>query len=389
MLHQTNEAYSGLNILDDDLSQFTSDEAPFVTMGETMLRDTPADLERLERTRQVWLSPGGSELTVAVMLNRLGIPAEYITRLPDNPYGWMVRNIAREQGVKVDHLVWAEKTEPIGRYLYELGRTPRSGVAWYQRKYSAASRLGAGMVAWPALLREARLLHTSGITFGLAPHSGYERNYLLEAFQEALAFKPAGCRVGLDFNYRSTLWNVEQCRAVMTSLIEEHVDILIITLEDLFTFYGISCGGMTTEAYTRGELEGLPDDALGECLERAIERFHLQVAAVTLRYADSHEQHRWESVAMDSQRNFYRSAAVRPVVLQDRLGGGDAWVGGFYYGLLTEADPVRALQKGVLVGDAATRLKQTLMYDLPVISRQDIQSLLWADVSGGGRRVTR
>ena len=60
----------------------------------------------------------------------------------------------------------------------------------YQRKYSAASRLEAGMVDWKEALKDARLFHTSGITFGLAAHSSYDRNYYLEAFQEAIAADP-------------------------------------------------------------------------------------------------------------------------------------------------------------------------------------------------------
>jgi len=110
---------------------------------------------------------------------------------------------------------------------------------------------------------------------------------------------------------------------------------------------------------------------------------------VTIRYPDTFEQHRWESAALDWNGHFFRSGAVRPVVLWDRLGGGDTWNGGFYYGLLTEDDAALAIQKGVLVGDAATRLKQTLMFDLPIVTKEEIQALLTADVTGGGKRTAR
>ncbi len=185
---QTPPAY---DITKDDLGRFGRRPA-LVTFGEVMVRDTPADMERPERTRLVHLSMAGSEYTLAIGLARLGIPTAYITRVPDNPYGRAVRNIARENGVNTDHMVWASKTEPIGRLIYEIGRTPRRDAGIYQRKYSAASRLDAGMVDWKAALKEARLLHTSGITFGLAAHSQYDRNYNLEAFKEAIAGKPAG-----------------------------------------------------------------------------------------------------------------------------------------------------------------------------------------------------
>jgi 2-dehydro-3-deoxygluconokinase len=355
--------------------------ATFITFGETMLRDTPADNERLERTRRVELSLGGSELTVAVMLARLGVSASYITRVPDNPYGWLLRNTAGEQGVDTSHFAWADKTDLFGRYLYELGRTPRPGAAWYQRKFSAASQLSPGMVDWPTALQAARLLHTSGITFGLAVHSGYTRNYLLETFHEAINHLPSECLVGIDFNYRTTLWTPEQCKAVLTPILHDHTDILITTIHDMQQFYGIG--------FAKMESDRLPDLPLKAFLRQVQETFCLKVVAVTLRHADSNEQQRWESAAYDANGNFYRSAEARPMVPLDRLGGGDAWVGGFYYGLLTESDPAKALETGVLIGDAATRLKQTLMYDLPIVTMGEIQALIKADASGRYTRITR
>ncbi len=92
---------------------------------------------------------------------------------------------------------------------------------------------------------------------------------------------------------------------------------------------------------------------------------------------------------MNKQGGFFRSPEIRSIVLMDRLGGGDTWNGGFYYGLLTEANPAVAVQKGVLVGDAATRLKQTQMFDLPIVTKQEIQARLKADVLGGGKRTAR
>ena len=376
-------------IVKDDLSGFAGRGAAFVTFGETMVRDTPADEERLERTRRVNVSLAGSEFTLAVMLSRLGVPSAYITRVPDNPYGWMLRNVAREQGVSTEHFVWAEKTEPIGRFLYELGRTPRRGVGWYQRKFSAASKLGAGMVDWESALGGARLFHTSGISFGLSAHSGYERNYLLEAFQEAMAAKPPQCLVGLDYNYRGTLWSPAQCEQVMTPLIVEHVEVLITTIEDMSKIYGMDCGKVSAEEIAKGDIGRLEDEDVQAFMHQLMERFHLQAVGVTIRYPDTHEQHRWESAAMDDQGHFFRSGDVRPIVLKDRLGGGDTWNGGFYYGLLTESDRAVGIQKGVLVGDAATRLKQTLMYDLPIVTKEEIQARMIADVKGGAKRTAR
>jgi 2-dehydro-3-deoxygluconokinase len=376
-------------IINDNLSQFNGKTAVFTTIGEVMVRETPADMERLERTRKVYISMAGSEYTLAIGLSRLGIPSAYITRVPENPYGMMVRNIARENGVNTDHIAWAPKTDPIGHLLYEMSRSPRKNIAIYQRKFSAASRLGKGMVDWKSALAETKLFHTSGITFGLSTHSGYEINYNYEAFLEGLSVKPSDCRVGLDFNYRSTLWNKEQARDLMAKVISEHVDILITTIEDMAQLYGISCGQYSAKQIVDGDINEIQDDDIRRFAEQVCKMFNVQIVAITIRYPDTFEHHRWESSAVDAQGHFFRSPAVRPIALLDRLGGGDTWNAGFYYGLLTAGFNEEGMRKGVLVGDAASRLKQTLMFDLPIIEKSEVQALLKADVAGGGKRVDR
>jgi 2-dehydro-3-deoxygluconokinase len=373
----------------DDMAPFAGKGPAVVTFGETLVRDTPSDLQRLERTAAVNISLAGSEYTLAMMLVRLGIPCAYITRVPDNPYGWLVRDTARSVGVNTDFIVWAPKAEPIGRFLYELGRTPRKSAGWYQRMYSAASRLGAGLVDWRSALRDSQILHVSGISFGLSYHSKYERNHLLEAFEEAVSIKPHGCSVGLDFNYRATLWSKDQCRSIMTPLLTEHVDILITTIEDMAAIYGLGCGQWSAEQIDKGEMGTITDEDLRSFITKVRDMFKTKIVAVTIRYPDTFEQHRWESAAMDEQGHFYRSPAVRGVVLLDRLGGGDTWNGGFYYGLLTAGFEANGLEKGVLVGDAATRLKQTLMFDLPIVTKSEVRDLMREDVAGGGKRVSR
>jgi 2-dehydro-3-deoxygluconokinase len=362
----------------------------FVTFGETMVRETPADMERPERTRLVRLSMAGSEFTLAMGLSRLGVSTAYITRVPDNPYGRALYNTAREQGVNPEHFVWAPKMEPIGRFIYEIGKTPRKDMGIYQRMYSAASRLGAGMVDWQKVLVDARLYHTSGITFGLATHSKYERNYNCEAFLEALQVKPKDCLVGLDFNYRGTLWSAEQARAVMTPIVAQQIDILITTIEDMAKLYGIPCGKYSAKQVVDGELGEPSDEDIRLFAQTVLRQFeHLKIVAITIRYPDTFETHRWESAAMSREGYFFRSPTIKQVVLQDRLGGGDTWNAGFYYGLLAEDYTNEGIRKGVLVGDAATRLKQTLMFDLPIINKAEVEALMIEDVEGGGKRTVR
>jgi len=378
-----------INIVTDDLSEYYDKGPAVVTFGEVMIRDMPADYQRPEFTRKVYLSLAGSEFTLATLLARFKIPTAYVTRVPDNPYGWMVRNSGRSLGINVDQIVWAPKAENIGRLIYETGRTPRRDMVWYQRMNSAASKLAPGMVDWKYLLRDCKIFHTSGITFGLANHSGYDQNYLLETFEEAISFKGPECLVGCDFNYRASLWGKEQCKSIMTPILQDHVDILITTIEDMAKLYQIGCGKYSSADIDKGDFGPINNNDLFSFAKEVIDLFKLRILAITIRYPDSFEKHRWESAAADFQGNFVRSTVIKPIALRDRLGGGDTWNGGFYYGLLSSKSKYPDLNKGIIVGDAATRIKQTLMYDIPVVDKSEVQSLIDADNNGGAKRTER
>ncbi|HMN61272.1 MAG TPA: hypothetical protein PJ988_12950, partial [Anaerolinea sp.] len=131
------------------------------------------------------------------------------------------------------------------------------------------------------------------------------------------------------------------------------------------------------------------DDDIRAFAQKVMDLFKVRIVAITIRYPDTFEEHRWESAAMDADGHFFRSPAVKPIRLWDRLGGGDTWNAGFYYGLLSENFSATGVTKGVLVGDAMTRLKQTLMFDLPIIDKEDVEALMKADVFGGGKRTER
>jgi 2-dehydro-3-deoxygluconokinase len=204
-----------------------------------------------------------------------------------------------------------------------------------------------------------------------------------------VANKSEGCLVGLDFNYRSTLWSPEQARQVMTPIVANHVDLLITTIEDMAKLYSLSCGQYSAQQIVDGDMGYVEDDDIRAFAQQIHQKFDTKIAAITIRYPDTFEQHRWESAAVDAEGNFFRSPAVKPITLLDRLGGGDTWNAGFYYGLLTEDFSSDGMVKGVLVGDAATRLKQTLMFDLPIVDKSEIQALMNAGVLGGGKRTSR
>ena len=128
--------------------------------------------------------------------------------------------------------------------------------------------------------------------------------------------------MGLDFNYRGTLWSVEQARDVMTPIVTEHVDVLITTIEDMALLYGIGCGRYSAEQIVDGDMDHLEDDDIRALRSRSTrnstpESSRSPSAIPTRLSSTAGSRRRWTPTALSSARR--RST----ITLWDRLGGGD------------------------------------------------------------------
>ena len=319
-----------------------------VTFGETMIRLSPPDRLHLEQTAALNLSAGGAELNVAAGVARLGHTSAYISRLPSNPLGRLIANKAREFGVDVSHILWAEE-ERVGLYFVEYGAEPRPTRVYYDRKNSAFANLQAGMLDWDKVLHGARLFHVGGITPALIASA-------FEVQREAmLAARKAGCLVSYDVNYRAALWTVEEARKAQLPLME-HVDILITSLPDQPD---------VTELLT-----GLRGNDPAEVARLVAEKFAFKAVLVTLKKSLSAQRASLTSLAFAENR-IYKDRRYE-VETVDPLGGGDACVAGFLTGYL-EGD----VQLGVRLGNAFSALQQTAPTDLPWPTRAEVEALIF------------
>jgi len=325
-----------------------------VTFGEAMVRLSPPGCRRIEQSQTLDVHVGGSEMNVAVAAARLGIATAFVTRLPDNPLGRLVRNRIREHGVDTDEIVWTP-SDRVGTYYVEFGASPRANSVVYDRADSAAARMAAGEIDWDRVLHGARILHTSGITPALSASAA-------EATLEALeAAARLGVKVSIDLNYRARLWSQERAREVMTK-VAERADLLITTEEDTQRVFGI---------------EGEDYEAVARELAR---RFSFEHVAITLRETPSVWRNRWSAIAYDAGRETLHRAPSFEIEVVDRVGSGDAFAGGFLFGLL-RGDA----EMGVRYGVAVSALKQTYPGDVSWSTREDVERAL----AGGGLRIQR
>lgn len=314
-----------------------------VTFGEAMIRLAPPDFERLEQASTIRISVGGSELTVAAGVARLGLSSSWVSRLPRNALGRMAQNKAREFGVDTRHLVWS-KEDRMGLYFVEYGASPRASGVVYDRGHSAISLIQPGEVDWAGAFDGARWFHTTGITPALSDSAA-------AATDEALrAAKKNGLTISYDLNYRAKLWSQDKARAVQEPFLRL-VDVLITTEEDIERVLGI-----------RGE-------DYKQAARQVLERFGLKAIAITLRGTPSVWRNTWSAFAYADGKLI--EDVSYDIEIVDRLGGGDNFTAGFIYGYLTEG-----VERAVRLGTAFSALKQTSWSDFNWATLEETEALI-------------
>jgi 2-dehydro-3-deoxygluconokinase len=338
-----------------------------VTLGEAMLRLSPPNFQRLEQTQTFEVRPGGAELNVAVACARLGLSSTWVSRLPDQALGWMIRNKAREQGVSEAGIVWGGAEERVGVYYMEFGASPRASKVLYDRGHAAITALKPGDVDWATLFAGSRHFHTTGITPALSPSCA---EVTLEALEAA---KQAGLTTSYDLNYRGKLWKPERARAVQEPLME-FVDILITTEEDTKVVFGIEAAG----AGDAENFNTVDAESYAQVAAKLAERFAFDVVTVTLRANPSVWFNSWSAIAYTNGRVI--TDVSREVEIVDRVGGGDSFAGGFIYGYLTGD-----VEYGLKFGNAFSAIKHSIPGDFNWVTKAEVEAVM----KGGGLRVQR
>src|SRR5436853_3382539 len=165
-----------------------------VTLGEVLLRLSIPSPGRFETARQLDVQVGGAEANVAAAAARLGLRVAWISALPANAWGERTRRELTGHGIDCEAVRTIDGAR-MGTYFLEYGVPPRPIRVLYDRRDSAFARLGPDDVDWSAV-RDARLLHVSGVTPALGDRS---RALVRRALAEAR-------EVSFDVNYRATLW---------------------------------------------------------------------------------------------------------------------------------------------------------------------------------------
>ena len=350
-----------------------------VAMGEVMLRlDPGAGRIATARSFSVW--EGGAEYNVARGLKRcFGMSTGIVTALADNPVGHLVEDLMYQGGVDRAQLNWAAY-DGVGRQVRnglnftERGFGVRPALGCSDRGHTAVSQMKPGDVDWDRLFgtEGVRWFHCGGVFCALSESTA---ELALEAAEAA---RRHGVIVSFDLNYRPSLWQgsggTERAAEVNRRLVKQ-VDVLLGNEEDFSAALGYSDGWLG-----QGLLE-LDVTGYERLLEQVMNDYpNLSLIATTLREARTATINDWSAVCR-TRDGFYVGPAMKEVEIFDRVGGGDGFASGLFYGLLSGFDIDWALAYGVAHG----ALAMTTPGDTSMARLSEVERL----VKGGHARILR
>jgi len=340
-----------------------------VTFGEIMLRLSPVGFLRFTQAETYEATFGGGEANVAVSLANYGILTDFITRLPKNDIAQKCVMELRKYGVGTTNILYGG--DRIGIYFCETGAVQRASKVIYDRAGSAIAEIKAGMINWEEIFKDAQWFHWTGITPAISQGAA---DACLEAIQVA---NKMGVTVSTDLNYRKNLWKYgKKASEVMPELVKG-CDVILGNEEDAEKVFGIHPQGVDV---TKGHVEATAYESV---CKQLMEKFpRAKKVIITLRGSISASHNSWSGVLYNGKQLF-QAPEYQITHIVDRVGGGDSFMGGLIYGLISyPTDDQKALNFAV----AASCLKHTIKGDFNMVSVAEVENLMSGDGSG---RVSR
>jgi 2-dehydro-3-deoxygluconokinase len=346
----------------------------FLAVGALVHRLDPG-LIPFRKATECQIHVSGGEFNVAANLaDCFRLKTGIVSAMVDYPIGHLVAERVRAMGVRpfYRHFVHDGVTGPnIATVYSDRGHGVRGPVVFYNRSNEAAARLQPGDFNWNEILAGGvRWFHSGCIFAALSPTTP---ELIIEGMQAARA---AGAVVSFDLNFREKLWKVSgglpRAQEVIRRIVA-NVDVLVGNEEELQKGLGIA----GPEVVSKSKLD--PSLFFG-MIDEVVRKFpRIKVVATTLREVHSTNRHRWGAVAWVGGQTHVSLTCDLDV--HDRVGGGDGFSAGFFYGLLTGQPAEQALRLGWAHGALLT----TYPGDTTMATLEEVQAL----AQGGSARIQR
>jgi 2-dehydro-3-deoxygluconokinase len=349
-------------------------ELDFLSLGALIHRLDPGVVPfRKAHSCEIHVS-GGEFNTAANLADCFGMRTGIATAMVNYPIGELIAGRVRAMGVKPFYKMFTHdgaRGPNMAAVYSDRSYGVRGPVVFYNRCNEAAAQLKPGDFDWAAIFGAGvRWFHSGGIFAALSDTTA---ELIIEAMEAA---KQQGAVVSFDLNYREKLWSASGGLGRATGVlgrIVEHVDVLVGNEEDLQKGLGIP----GPEVASQSKLD--PSAFIG-MIDRVVERYpRIRIVATTMREVHSTNRHSWGAVAWMNGQTLVPPTCELDVY--DRVGGGDGFAAGLFYGLLTNETP----EESVKLGWAHGALVTTFPGDTSMATLEQVRAF----AKGGSARIQR
>ena len=345
-----------------------------VSLGALVHRLDPGVIPFRKATSCQIHTSGGEFNVAANLADCFRLNTGIVTAMVEYPIGDLIAERVRAMGVKPFYKKFKHNgvNGPNMAAVYsDRGQGVRAPVVFYNRSNEAAAQLKPGDFDWGSIFAGGvRWFHSGGIFAALSQATG---ELIIEGMKAA---KKAGAIVSFDLNFREKLWNIwggEKKAVEVIARIVENADVLVGNEEDLQKGLGIP----GPEVAARSKLD--PSAFFGMIDKVIAKHPQVKVVATTLREVHSTNRHSWSAVAWIDGKTY--SAPTCELDVLDRVGGGDGFASGFFYGLLTGESPEEAIKLGWAHGAFLT----TFPGDTTMATVEQVRAF----AKGGSARIQR
>jgi 2-dehydro-3-deoxygluconokinase len=346
----------------------------FLSVGALIHRLDPGVIP-FRKATECQIHVSGGEFNVAANLSDcFRLQTGIATAMVNYPIGDLIAERVRAMGVKpfYKHFEHNGVNGPNMATVYsDRGQGVRAPVVFYNRCNEAGALLKPGDFDWKSIFASGvRWFHSGGIFAALSETTA---ELIIEGMKAA---KAAGAIVSFDLNYREKLWKIsggsDRAPSVINRIVD-NVDVLVGNEEDLQKGLGVK----GPEVASKSKLD--PTSFFG-MIDEAVKKYpQIKVVATTLREVHSTNRHSWSAVTWINGQTYTAPTAELDVL--DRVGGGDGFAAGLFYGLLTGESPEDALKLGWAHGALLT----TFPGDTTMATLEQVRGF----AKGGSARIQR
>lgn len=346
----------------------------FLSLGALVHRLDPG-IVPFRKATECQIHVSGGEFNVSANLSDcFRLNTGVATAMVNYPIGDLIAERVRAMGVKPFYRRFEHNgvTGPNMATVYsDRGLGVRAPVVFYNRSHEAAAQLKPGDFDWKSIFGGGvRWFHSGGIFSAL---SGTTPELVIEGMKAA---KAAGAITSFDLNFRAKLWQISGGLETAQSTLRricEHVDVLVGNEEDLQK--GLGLKGQDVESSSKLD----PAAFFGMMGDVVKQLPNVKAVATTLREVHSTNRHDWSAVCWIEGKTYQAPTCALDVY--DRVGGGDGFAAGFFYGLLTGRPPEDAIKLGWAHGALLT----TFPGDTTMATVEQVEAF----AKGGSARIQR